>query len=595
MEKLKKYLDVKSMRTPKWLNKSSIVYSHDASGVSQLWKYDLKTKETKQLSHFDNFIVGIDSHASTEQALFSMSDSGNERFQLYHYKDNSVENLTNNPEASHFIGPFLKDGDKIFFTANDRDFAHFDCYVMDLETKEKRLLVKNDDNYNFPESVSADGRYFVYRKLKAEDDQSMWIYDDVEKTTYPLTEETGKYLASTWTNDNKGFYFITNQGEEFNYCAYYHLDTKKYDVIYKEDWDVETLALSHDGKYLAVLLNVDGHSELKILDTQTHQVLNVPQPPKAEIAHYDTLDWSPNDHRLIFTLSSGTRAPNIWCLDIAADAVYRLTENNLDEEIAEKSVDAVLRHYTSFDGLKVPYWLYVPKGKKPEKLPVMIEIHGGPEAQEKSSYNEMIQYLVSEDIAVVAPNVRGSTGYGKTYSHLDDVEKRLDSVKDIESLVEHLVETGLADRDKIAVSGTSYGGFMTLSCAARYPDLFCAAVDNVGMYNLVTFLENTASYRRAHRESEYGSLETDREILYEVSPVSKVDDIKGPLMVIHGANDPRVPVSEAEQVVDYLKDKGVDVRYLRYEDEGHGLHKIENKIDCYSQMSAFLKESMGIS
>ncbi|NLY62357.1 MAG: S9 family peptidase [Erysipelothrix sp.] len=240
------------------------------------------------------------------------------------------------------------------------------------------------------------------------------------------------------------------------------------------------------------------------------------------------------------------------------------------------------------------YWLYVPKGKDPKNLPVMIEIHGGPEAQQKSNFDELIAYIVSEGIAVVAPNVRGSTGYGKTYTHLDDVEKRLDSVKDIESLVKHLVDSGVADKDKIAVSGTSYGGFMTLSCAARYPDLFCAAVDTVGMYNLVTFLERTAAYRRAHRESEYGSLEFDRETLFNVSPVAKVDDIKGPLMIVHGTNDPRVPVFEAQQVHEYLSNKGVEVKFLEYQDEGHGIHKIENKLDCYPKVVAFLKDKMQI-
>lgn len=594
MTKLGKYLDVKSIRTPKWLDDSNFVYSYDASGVSQLWQTNIDTKETKQVSFYDNFIVGIDSDPITHQAVFSMSDSGNERFQIFHYADNVVENLTQNPNASHFLGPLFGDGQHIFFTANDRDFAHFDCYAMNLKTKEKRLLWENNDNYNFPDSVSPDARYFTYRKLKAEDDQAMWIYDDTLKASWVLSDEKAKYLRSQWTKDSQGFYFITNHDFEFNYCAYFDINTKKITRIYDAGWDVETISLSHDGKYLAILINEDGYSRLEIFNTVSHTTENLPTAPKGEIAYYDSIDWSAHDYRLLFTLSSGTRAPNVWCLDVERESLTRVTDNSIDADIKDDCVDASLHHFKSFDGLEVPYWLYVPKGKNPKNLAVMIEIHGGPEGQEKAAYNEMIQYVLSEDIAVVAPNVRGSTGYGKTYTHLDDVEKRLDSVKDIESLVHHLVDTGLADKAKIAVSGTSYGGFMTLSCASRYPDLFCAAVDNVGMYNLVTFLENTASYRRAHRESEYGSLATNREVLYDVSPVSMVDNIKGPLMVIHGANDPRVPISEAEQVVEYLKDKGVPVTFLRYEDEGHGLHKLVNKIDCYTKMIAFLKENMNI-
>ena len=257
-------------------------------------------------------------------------------------------------------------------------------------------------------------------------------------------------------------------------------------------------------------------------------------------------------------------------------------------------IEPELCHYTSFDGLTVPYWFYLPNGKKPERVPLVIEIHGGPEGQEFPGFEPVIQYLLSEGIAVVAPNVRGSTGYGKTYHHLDDVEKRLDSVHDIDALVQHLIDTGVADEKAIAVMGMSYGGFMTLSCAARYPDRWACAVDTVGMYNLESFLENTAPYRRSHRETEYGTLEHDRETLRRVSPIAKIDDLTTHLMVIHGANDPRVPVTETEQVVQKLRNKGVEVDYLRYEDEGHGIVKLKNKLDCYPKVAAFLKKHLGL-
>ena len=207
-------------------------------------------------------------------------------------------------------------------------------------------------------------------------------------------------------------------------------------------------------------------------------------------------------------------------------------------------------------------------------------------------FSPMLQYLVGEGLTIVAPNVRGSTGYGKTYHHLDDVEKRLDSVHDAACLAEHLVQAGIAPKGKIAVMGASYGGYMTLSCVTRYPDLWAAGVDTVGMSNLETFLENTADYRRAHRESEYGSLANHRQILREVSPIHKVDQITAALMVVHGANDPRVPVGEAEQIVKSLRDRNVPVEYLCYPDEGHGLSKRKNQFDCYPKVAAFLKKHL---
>lgn len=304
----------------------------------------------------------------------------------------------------------------------------------------------------------------------------------------------------------------------------------------------------------------------------------------------------PTGSYLIF--ANGKRPSDLVYYNVDDETFHTVITNELHPSIKDLTVEPLLKEYQSFDGLTVPYWLYLPSGIKkiPQGgLPIMIEIHGGPEGQERADFSEYIQYILSEGIAVAAPNVRGSTGYGKAYTNLDNVAKRLDSVKDIEWLVKDLVDTGIGHSDKILVSGTSYGGFMSLSAAARYPDLFCGAVDNVGMFNLVTFLENTSSYRRAHRESEYGSLARDRDLLYEVSPVAKVDNIKGPLMVIHGANDPRVPVSEAEQLVAYLRDRAVEVTYLRYEDEGHGLQNRKNRLDCYPQVLSFIKKCMKLS
>ena len=207
-------------------------------------------------------------------------------------------------------------------------------------------------------------------------------------------------------------------------------------------------------------------------------------------------------------------------------------------------------------------------------------------------YDPLIQYLVGQGFNVAAPNIRGSIGYGKTFHHLDDVEKRLDSIKDIACLAQHLLDTRKVKSGKLGIMGGSYGGYATLCAIAHYPELWSAAIDIVGMSNLETFLENTAPYRRSHRESEYGSLEHHRDILRNVSPIHVAHRITAPLMVIHGANDPRVPVSEAEQIVKNLEDRGVAVKYLCYHDEGHGIMKLSNKLDCYPQAAAFLKEHL---
>lgn len=593
MEKLQAYLNIKKIREPKWLDSERFIFSYNKSGVPQVWQGTTSKDSLKQLSDYTDFITTITTDPNNHRYAFNMAAGGNERSQIFYSAEGATPiNLSNEPDAVHMLGEFIPNTDLLLFSSNLRNPDNFDLETIDVRTKERKIIVQNDDHYNFVDSVSPNGRYYIYQKLISESNQPLWCYDTKEKRTYPLFEEEAQYGSTVWL-DHETFYYLTNVNSDFMYLAKYNMSKKKTTVCLQFYWDIESIGLSYDQKYLSVIVNVGGYLTLFVYKEKNMKPVDIPTPPKGALTFYDQAVWSPNDHRILFSHSSGTKVPNIWLIDVDALTLERLTDNEL-EDYTEELVEPILKNYTSFDGLVVPYWLYVPKGREPKDLPVLIEIHGGPEGQQMASFDELIAYIVSEGIAVVAPNVRGSTGYGKRYTHLDDVEKRLDSVKDIESLVKSLVEEEIANPEKIAVSGTSYGGFMTLSCAARYPDLFCAAVNTVGMFNLVTFLERTAGYRRAHRESEYGSLANDRELLYEVSPVAKVDNIKGPLMIIHGTNDPRVPVYEAQQVVEYLDDKNVEVKFLEYKDEGHGLNKLNNRLDCYPQVIEFLHEKMKI-
>ena len=270
--------------------------------------------------------------------------------------------------------------------------------------------------------------------------------------------------------------------------------------------------------------------------------------------------------------------------------------------------------YKTFDGREIPAWYYKPggqivveklsfsvneKGKTNEKvertvakLPVIVSVHGGPEGQERPGFNPLTQYYLSRGYAVLATNVRGSTGYGKTFTHLDDVEKREDSVKDLAYAVEWLKTSGGADPKRIAVTGGSYGGYMTMAAITLYPELWAAAVNTVGIVNWETFLKNTSGYRRRQREVEYGMLDKNIEFLRRISPIAKVDKIKTPLFVIHGRNDPRVPYTEAEQIVKILKDRGATVEYKLFADEGHGISKLKNRLELYPLVADFLDKYM---
>ena len=254
-------------------------------------------------------------------------------------------------------------------------------------------------------------------------------------------------------------------------------------------------------------------------------------------------------------------------------------------------VNSSLNYFKSFDGLKIPYFKHVPKGEKPEDgWPTILLIHGGPEAQFVPSFSPINQFYLSVGFSVIAPNIRGSAGYGRKYLDLDNKEKRLDSIKDIKFLALHLNDDQDINTKKLIIAGGSYGGFAVLSAMTEYPEVWAAGVDIVGISNFVTFLQNTAPWRRKLREAEYGSLEEDKEMLKSISPIHKVDNISSPLFIIHGDNDERVPLSEAIQIHKILKEKGLAVELLRFDDEGHGITKLENKVKAYSKIVEWLKE-----
>ena len=592
MATINQYFSIGSCSAARWLSEDAFVYLSTKSGVNQIWEKNLCTGEERQRTFFEERVWSLHTHQGT--VYFSMDQGGNEQEQIYVIHEEEAVNLTHNNAARYQFGGVKPDGQTVVFACNARNPKNFDLCQLNAKTGEQEILLENTDSYNTPAALSPNGRYLLYNKLKAQSDNCLWILDTENKTAKNIDSNPGyaQYTSPAWKHDSSGFYFLTDKDSEFKYLAYYDVESGCMTKIYEEEWDLEDVALSFDDKYLAVKINRDGYSVMEIYNTHTQSFENAPSMPKGVMAYYG-ISWAPSSHRLLVTLSSGKRPSDIWMLDLDHEKVERMTFTDLQGIDSDDLVEPILCHYQSFDGLTVPYWLYKGKGDA-GKGSVAVEIHGGPEAQERPMFAPMIQYLVNEGLTVVAPNVRGSTGYGKNYHHLDDVEKRLDSVHDAACLAEHLVKEGLAEKDRIAVMGGSYGGYMTLSCITRYPDLWAAGVDTVGMSNLETFLENTADYRRSHRESEYGSLEHHRQILHDVSPIHKVDQITAALMVVHGANDPRVPVGEAEQIVQSLRSRNVPVEYLLYTDEGHGIAKRKNQLDCYPKVAAFLKKHLKV-
>jgi len=508
--------------------------------------------------------------------------------------------------AMHLFGSWREDGRQICFAANRRDPAIFDLYVQPLDAMapgDAELVWENDERgYLRSIEFSPDGRRVITVRITSSFNHTLLEVDlaSGRVRTLPADAENVRFSSMTYTPDGRALYLLTDLDSDTMYVARLDLETGEVDALASPAWDCQALAVSRTGAQLAYTVNVGGADRVYVLDLASRQTRSMPDfAAAAGIVPDSNLTFSPDGRYLAFAFSSTVRTADVMLWDLAEDRIRPVTQSSHGGLPVSIFVAPELIHFPTFDQdeegetREIPAWYYKPVGGIETPLPAVVMVHGGPEGQFRAYFHFLIQYLLQNGYAVLAPNVRGSTGYGKAYSHLDDVEKRMDSVADLAYAARWLQAQPEIDGERLAVYGGSYGGFMVLSAVTTYPELWAAGVDIVGISNLATFLENTSDYRRAHREAEYGSLAHDREFLERIAPINHVDRITAPLMVIHGRNDPRVPVSEAERLVAALKARGIPVTRLIFDDEGHGLVKLKNKRVAYPAVVEFLKTYVG--
>lgn len=586
------FLNVRNAYHPKFDPKNNqLGFLTDITGVPQIWKIKNKqiwpdpiTSHRERISFLEYSPVG-------EHLIYGMDSGGNEHQQLFLFSSGLTRALTDKPDAIHSFGGWSRDGKSFAFTSNRRHAVHFDIYVQSLDSDEAELLHEVEGSFNIS-GWSPDNKQLLVNEMRTPFDRELYLFDLASKNLTQIThaDSDTRYYFATWSADGVGIYCLTDCDREFMAPAYIDLDSGELNLLDDVNWDAETLAQSPDGNLIAYTFNVDGYSELIIYDVNSGVKKKIEDLPKGILggaADGSPLTFSPDGRKLAFSFTGANRNTNIWTYEIDPNEFAQITHSSMADIDARKLVEPELIKYPSFDGLEIPAYVYKPQ-QQPENLPVVVMVHGGPESQARPHFNPTVQYLVQRGYCVFVPNVRGSTGYGKSYTHLDNIEKRMDSVADLKSAVDWLNLSGMVDSNKIAVMGGSYGGFMVLAAMTKYPELWAVGINIVGIANFVTFLENTGPWRRHLRECEYGSLENDREFLESISPIHKVDQINAPLLVIHGKNDPRVPVGESEQIVESLRSRGQDVEYLCFDDEGHGLVKLKNKLVAYPAIADYL-------
>lgn len=568
------------------------------TGFPQVWSLPAEGGWPDQLTFGDDRVALVKYSPIHPRLLFARDVGGNENTQLYLLNaDGSGERrLTHDDGAMHIFGGWSPDGQRITFAANRRERGRYDLYIQALDSDEATLVWQNDTpGIVVPMGFAPDGGRVLVFFLHGSMNHDLYEVSLADGAVRHLTPHVGdvRYGEPVYAADGQNVYCLCDLDREFAGVVKLSLTDLTLTLIAQPEADVEWLSLAPDGKTLAWAANLDGAHRLYGCDLstgETRQPANLPIGVVSPVFDANPV-FSPDSTRLAFSFSTPRRTVDVWMWELAANTVRPITHSSHAGIPSDVLLEPELIRYPTFDGREIPAWFYR-SSTGIHLQPVVVYVHGGPEGQTTAFFYPVLQYFAARGYAVLAPNVRGSTGYGKTYTHLDDVERRMDSVADLAHAVYWLRQQPGLDAARIAVYGGSYGGFMVLSAITTYPDLWAAAVDIVGISNFVTFLENTGAYRRSAREAEYGSLERDHDFLTRISTIHQVDKIRAPLMVIHGANDPRVPVGEAEQIVAALRARRVPVEFIVCPDEGHGIVKLANKLDVYPRIAAFLEQHL---
>ena len=542
--------------------------------------------------------------------IFTRDRGGDENFQIgLIEEDGTLHWLTSDLGAKYRIG--LITDSYIYFCANLTDRARLDVYrwKLPLLKTEPELIYRPQKGVIEISACSDDESQLLLTQYIGNMDQHILLLNIHQSAINNLTTEICKNIPTRWNIvrwlDDENILVISDFNSDLKRLGILNTSSRftPLDEINEsmefELEDQHTYAKNSLWTYFTE--NQEGYTTIhrgKFTrdEVSDHEIL--PFPLRGVVPSGDARSWtkalclSNDEHLLAITYSSGTQPTNIWIIDIKDMTNWPAIEISTAGLNSSTFVEPTLHRFHSFDNLSVPYFRYLPSGHKPsDGWPAILMIHGGPEAQMRPDFNPIIQFFLASGFALITPNIRGSEGYGRKYLDLDNIEKRLDSIKDIKSLAIHVKDQEKEiDGNRLVIYGGSYGGFAVLSAMTEHPELWKAGIDIVGISNFVTFLQNTAAWRRTLREAEYGSLEHDMEILTRMSPIHKIDNIAAPLLIIQGDNDERVPLSESLQMYEKLKEKGLEVRLMRFADEGHGLAKLENRINAYTEVISWLKE-----
>jgi dipeptidyl aminopeptidase/acylaminoacyl peptidase len=583
---VRRYTEARSAGLADWHpTRRALLVSTRFGNTPQIHEVAAPLGARRQLTFFDEPITGASYEPRAGRYfVFGKDVGGNEFGQLYRYDvaTGAVTLLTDGGRSQNGGARWSTAGDRVAYTSTRRNGTDRDLYVMDpLDPKrsDRRLLQVTGGGWGVAD-WSPDDRQLLVLEYRSVNQSRLHLVDVATGRRAPLLpdeRDTVAYGDARFARDGRGVYLTTDRGSEFQRLAYLDLATRAVTPLTAGiPWDVEQFDLSRDGRTVAFVTNEAGASRLHLMDAGTRRPRAVAGLPAGVVGG---VRWRPDSREVAFTVASARSPSDVYSVDRESGAATRWTESELGGLVASELVEPALVRWPSFDRREITGFYYRPPARFAGKRPVIVNIHGGPEGQSRPGFQGRTNYYLNElGVAVIYPNVRGSTGYGKTFVKLDNGARREDSVKDIGALLDWIARQPELDATRVMVTGGSYGGYMTLAVATRYNDRVRCALDVVGISNFNTFLRNTESYRRDLRRVEYGD-ERDprmRAFFERTAPLNNAARITKPLFVVQGGNDPRVPRTEAEQMVARVKRNGTPVWYLMATDEGHGFRKKGN-------------------
>jgi len=572
-----------------------VLFVSNTSGQFNLWSADVAGGPPEQLTTFTENTVRSVAVRDDGTILFIADRDGDEFHQLYRIPAGGgpPEQLTDLERVQHSLtgSAWAPDGRSFCFSANSRKPTDVEVFVWEEGAAEPRYLW-GEDRLAFAVSFSPDGSKLLAADVRSNTDFSLFVIEVATGEAAEVTPHDGevKFAPGPWTSDGSGVHLLTDDGREFSGIARVDIASGERAWVETPDRDIDELAGSADGRILTWLENVDGWSRLRVRDTATGTDLPEPNlPPGTISATGSGISVAPDGSRVALVWDQPARPPEVYVVETATGEAHAV-ESGLGGLAGLNLLEPELVSYPTFDGREIPAWLYRPAGNG--AAPFILSIHGGPEAQERPVYRPHYQYLLSRGIGVLATNIRGSTGYGKTYQKLIHHDWGGGDLEDWRHAAEWLRAQDFVDGDRLGVFGGSYGGFATLSCVTRLPEYWAAAVDIVGPGNLETFVRAVPPQWLRFMADWVGDPDTEAEFLRERSPITYVDRTRAPLLVIQGAKDPRVVKAESDQMVERLQELGREVEYVVFEDEGHGFTRYTNEVRGYRLTCEWLERHL---